>query len=164
MYCVELYAAVRLADVGEGLSHREAGRRFGIDARTVKKMLSYSAPPGYRRSKAGSATEAGRLHRHHRRDPGGGQGPGGSAQAAAHGASDLRAAAGRARVHGRLHDPDRVEKKNYEMVVGKMIEICDGCLFNSYISRGVVESTMELGWELDMVGRVRFVVIVTFGC
>ena len=25
---------------------------------------------------------------------------------------------------------------------------------------GVVESTMELGWELDMVGRVRFVVIV----
>ena len=29
---------------------------------------------------------------------------------------------------------------------------------------GVVESTMELGWELDMVGRVWFVVIVTFGC
>ena len=46
MYGVELYAAVRLAVVEEGLSHREAGRRFGIDRRTAKKMLSYSAPPG----------------------------------------------------------------------------------------------------------------------
>ena len=26
-------------------------RRFGIDRRTVKKMLSYSSPPGYRRTK-----------------------------------------------------------------------------------------------------------------
>ncbi len=51
MYGVELYAAVRLAVVDEGLSHHEAGRRFGIDRRTVKKMLSYSAPPGYRRTK-----------------------------------------------------------------------------------------------------------------
>ncbi len=50
MYGVELYCAVRLAIVDEGLSHREAARRFGIDRRTVKKMLSYSAPPGYRRS------------------------------------------------------------------------------------------------------------------
>ena len=49
MYGVELYAAVRLAVVDEGLSHREAARRFGIDRRTVKKMLSYSAPPGYPR-------------------------------------------------------------------------------------------------------------------
>ena len=51
MYGVELYAAVRLAVVDEGLSHHEAGRRFGIDRRTVEKMLSYSAPPGYRRTK-----------------------------------------------------------------------------------------------------------------
>ena len=51
MYGVELYAAVRLAVVDEGLSHHEAGRRFGIDRRTVKKMLSYSAPPGYQRTK-----------------------------------------------------------------------------------------------------------------
>ena len=35
MYGVELYAAVRLAVVDEGLSHHEAGRRFGIDRRTV---------------------------------------------------------------------------------------------------------------------------------
>ena len=51
MYGVELYAAVRLAVVDEGLSHHEAGRRFVIDRRTVKKMLTYSAPPGYRRTK-----------------------------------------------------------------------------------------------------------------
>ena len=43
MYGVELYAAVRLAAVDEGLSHHEAGRPFGIDRRTVKQMLSYSA-------------------------------------------------------------------------------------------------------------------------
>ena len=47
---VGLYAAVRPAVVDEGLSHHEAGRRFGFDRRTVKKMLSYSAPPGYRRT------------------------------------------------------------------------------------------------------------------
>ena len=51
MYGVELYAAVRPAVVEEGVSHHEASRRFGIDRRTVKKMLSYSAPPGYRRLK-----------------------------------------------------------------------------------------------------------------
>ncbi len=45
MYGVELYAAVRLAVVEEGLSHHEAGRPFGIDRRTVKKVLSYSSPP-----------------------------------------------------------------------------------------------------------------------
>ncbi len=50
MFGVELYRDVRLAVVDEGLSHREAGRRFGIDRRTVKKMLSYASPPGYRRS------------------------------------------------------------------------------------------------------------------
>ena len=41
MYGVELYAAVRLAVVDEGLSHHEAGRRFGIDRRTVKKMVGF---------------------------------------------------------------------------------------------------------------------------
>ena len=46
MYGAEPDAAVRLAVVEEGLSHREAGRRFGIDRRAVKKMLGYSVPPG----------------------------------------------------------------------------------------------------------------------
>lgn len=31
----------------EGLSGRESARRFGIDPRTVKKMLMFSVPPGY---------------------------------------------------------------------------------------------------------------------
>ena len=48
---MEFYAAVRLAVAKEGLSHHEAGRRFGIDRRTVKKMLCCSAPPGYRRAR-----------------------------------------------------------------------------------------------------------------
>ena len=48
---VELYARVRRAVSVEGLSRREAARRFGIDPRTVAKMLAFSVPPGYRRSK-----------------------------------------------------------------------------------------------------------------
>ena len=31
----------------EGLSQREAARKFGIDPRTVKKMLNFSVPPDY---------------------------------------------------------------------------------------------------------------------
>jgi len=48
---VELYAQVRYAVQIEGLSQREAARRFGIDPRTVAKMMQFSVPPGYRRSK-----------------------------------------------------------------------------------------------------------------
>ncbi len=47
---VELYARVRHAVMIEGLSQREAARRFGVDPRTVRKMLSYSVPPGYVRT------------------------------------------------------------------------------------------------------------------
>ncbi len=50
MYEVDLYRRVRLACHHEGLSRREAGRRFGIDRKTVAKMLAFSVPPGYRRS------------------------------------------------------------------------------------------------------------------
>jgi transposase len=48
---VELYFQVRRAVRIEGLSERAAARRFGIDPRTVSKMLKFSVPPGYRRSK-----------------------------------------------------------------------------------------------------------------
>ena len=48
---VELYGRVRHAVQIEGFSHREAARRFGIDPRTVSKMMRFSVPPGYRRSK-----------------------------------------------------------------------------------------------------------------
>src|ERR1700704_3364326 len=48
---VELYGQVRRAVYVEGLSRREAGRRFGIAPRTGAKMLAFSVPPGYRRSR-----------------------------------------------------------------------------------------------------------------
>jgi hypothetical protein len=51
MQGVELYAQVRYAVQIDGISRREAARRFGIDARTVAKMLAFSVPLGYRRSR-----------------------------------------------------------------------------------------------------------------
>ena len=48
---MELYARVRHAVQIEGISHRAAAERFGVDPRTVAKMLRFSVPPGYVRSK-----------------------------------------------------------------------------------------------------------------
>ena len=50
MFGVDFYGRVRLAVSGQGLSQREAVRRFGIHRGTVSKMVSHSAPPGYRRT------------------------------------------------------------------------------------------------------------------
>lgn len=52
MYGLDLYGRVRLAVLGQGISQREASRRFGIDRGTVSKMLAHSEPPGYRQSLA----------------------------------------------------------------------------------------------------------------
>ena len=46
---VDLYARVRRAVYVEGMSQRGAARCFGIDPRTVAKMMRFSVPPGYRR-------------------------------------------------------------------------------------------------------------------
>lgn len=51
MYSVEFYARVRRACHVDGLSERAAARLFGIDRKTVSKILKHSVPPGYRRSK-----------------------------------------------------------------------------------------------------------------
>lgn len=51
MYSVELYNRVRLACHVQGMSKREASRLFGIDRKTVAKILQHSVPPGYRRRK-----------------------------------------------------------------------------------------------------------------
>ena len=48
---VEIYARVRHAVLIEGISERAAAERFGINARTVSKMLKFSVPPGYVRTK-----------------------------------------------------------------------------------------------------------------
>ena len=48
---MELYGRVRRAVFVEGISRREAARRFGLARETVGKMLRYAAPPGYRREK-----------------------------------------------------------------------------------------------------------------
>ena len=50
MYRVEFYAAVRRSVYVEGLSERAAARRFGLARETVRKMLRYRLPPGYRRA------------------------------------------------------------------------------------------------------------------
>lgn len=50
MVSVELYGRVRHACHVEGLSQRAAARRFGIHRNTVRKMLAFSVPPGYRRA------------------------------------------------------------------------------------------------------------------
>ena len=49
MYRVDVYLRVRRAVMVEGMSIREASRVFGLHRDTVRKMLAYSAPPGYRR-------------------------------------------------------------------------------------------------------------------
>ena len=48
---VDLYLKVRRAVRIEGLSERATARRFGIDPRTVNKMMKFSVPPGYVRKK-----------------------------------------------------------------------------------------------------------------
>jgi transposase len=48
---VELYRRVRLA-CRDGMSERSAARHFGISRESVKKMMSFSVPPGYRRTAA----------------------------------------------------------------------------------------------------------------
>ena len=52
MYTVELYARVRRAVQVEGKSERAVARKYGLARETVRKMLQYSAPPGYRRQQS----------------------------------------------------------------------------------------------------------------
>ena len=49
MYDVDLYARVRRAVLVEGKSRRAVAREFGLARKTIRKMLEYSLPPGYRR-------------------------------------------------------------------------------------------------------------------
>ncbi len=49
MYSVDVYLRVRRAVMVEGMSVREASRVFGLHRDTVRKVLDYPTPPGYRR-------------------------------------------------------------------------------------------------------------------
>ena len=51
MYSVDLYRRVRHACHVDGMSKSAAARLFGIDRKTVAKILKHSVPPGYQRSK-----------------------------------------------------------------------------------------------------------------
>ena len=51
MYHVDIYQRVRRACHVDGMSIREAVRQFGLHRRTIKKILEFSIPPGYQRSK-----------------------------------------------------------------------------------------------------------------
>ena len=46
---MDVYLRVRRAVMVDGMSMREAARVFGLHRDTVRKMLAYSVPPGYRR-------------------------------------------------------------------------------------------------------------------
>jgi transposase len=52
MYSVELYGRIRRAVFVEGKSQRAAALEFGVCRETVRKMLRYAVPPGYRREQA----------------------------------------------------------------------------------------------------------------
>jgi transposase len=49
MLTVEIYGRVRWAVLVEGRSRRSVAREFGISRKTIQKMLTYAAPPGYQR-------------------------------------------------------------------------------------------------------------------
>ena len=49
MYRVDVYLRVRRAVMVEGKGIREVSRELGLHRDTVRKMLTYSVPPGYRR-------------------------------------------------------------------------------------------------------------------
>ena len=48
---MDMYRKVRLASA-EGMSQREAARHFNISRDSVRKMMAFSVPPGYRRQAA----------------------------------------------------------------------------------------------------------------
>ena len=85
----------------DGMSLREAARTFGLHRDTVRKMLAYSVPPGYRRQypprKPKLEPYTGVIDRILEDDLKASQ------EAAPHGQAHLRAAQGRVRVRRRIH-------------------------------------------------------------
>ena len=70
MYRVDMYLWVCEAVVVEGMSIREASRTSWLHRNTMRKVLAYSVPPGYRRQGPTkgpnpSTSSVGALHRGH---------------------------------------------------------------------------------------------------
>ena len=102
MYRVDEYLRDRRAVMVEEMSMREAARVFGLHRDTVRKMLAYSVPPGYRRQSPPKKSQAGALYagvidRILEDDLGRSQ------EAAPHRQAHLRAPQGRVRVRRRIH-------------------------------------------------------------
>ena len=93
---MELYARVRRAVVVDKMSEREAARQFGLARETVRKMLRYAVPPGYRRQQPVRRPKldawVGTIDQILEEDKARRQ------EAAPHGQADLRAAARRAQL------------------------------------------------------------------
>jgi transposase len=67
---VELYQKVRRAVLIDGMSRRAAARYFGINRKTVDKMLCFPEPGAWPEW-ANLQPQAGGIYRDHRPDPGG---------------------------------------------------------------------------------------------
>ncbi len=63
MLTVEDYEKIRKAVLVEGLSERQAARKFHHSRKTIKKALTHSVPPGYKKrsSPAGAVVLTERL-------------------------------------------------------------------------------------------------------
>ena len=62
MFTVELYAGIRRAVMVDGLSRREAAKRFGVHRNTISRMLPWLAVVGLSAAGEAGVEEAGSLH------------------------------------------------------------------------------------------------------
>jgi transposase len=60
---VEVYARIRRAVQVDRMSIRQAAREFGLARKTIRRMLEFSPPPGYRRKKPVQRPKAGTMAR-----------------------------------------------------------------------------------------------------
>lgn len=51
MYKVDIYLRIRQACLVDGKSRRQVSKEFGVNRRTITKILKHSIPPGYQRQK-----------------------------------------------------------------------------------------------------------------
>ena len=125
MYQVDVYLRIRRAVMVDGMSIREVSRVFGLHRDTVRKILAYSVPPGYRRQTPPrrpnpSTSSGGALHRRHRPNPG--RRPQASQEAAPHSPADLPATQGRAWVRRPVHHSQGLREGAPPPVVGVFID------------------------------------------